>query len=84
MSTPATLVETTMTTKPYLRNYGIDNTVEILYNPSFDSLFAEETAAGLEGFEVGYQTESGAISVDTGDFTGRSPAMSVWEMPYER
>ena len=37
------------------------------------TLFAEETAADLHGFEVGYLTESGAISVDTGDFTGRSP-----------
>jgi len=73
MATPANLVENIMTTTPDLGIYGIANTVEILYNPSFETLFAEETAAGLEGFEVGYQTESGAISVDTGDFTGRSP-----------
>ena len=72
MSTPANLVETIMTT-PDLSTYGIDNTVEILYNPDFDTLYAEETAEGLQGFEVGYVTESGAISVDTGDFTGRSP-----------
>jgi phosphoenolpyruvate carboxykinase (ATP) len=62
-----------MTSSPDLSTYGIENTVEIIYNPSYDLLYAEETAAGLEGFEVGYQTESGAISVDTGDFTGRSP-----------
>jgi len=73
MSTPATLVENTMTSSPDLSAYGIENAVEIIYNPSYDLLYAEETAAGLEGFEVGYQTESGAISVDTGDFTGRSP-----------
>jgi len=73
MSTPANLVETIMTTTPDLSAYGIDNTVEVIYNPSYDTLFAAETAAGLQGFEVGYQTESGAISVDTGDFTGRSP-----------
>ena len=73
MSTPANLVETIMTTAPDLSTYGIDNTVEIIYNPDFDTLYAEETAAGLQGFEVGYQTESGAISVDTGVFTGRSP-----------
>jgi len=36
-------------------------------------LFAEETKDGLTGFETGYLTTSGAISVDTGDFTGRSP-----------
>ena len=73
MATPANLVETNMTTTPDLGSYGIDNTVEIIYNPDFDTLYAEETAAGLQGFEVAYQTESGAISVDTGDFTGRSP-----------
>jgi len=73
MSTPATLVETTMTSSPDLSAYGIENTAEIIYNPSYDLLYAEETADGLAGFEVGYRTESGAISVDTGDFTGRSP-----------
>jgi len=73
MATPANLVETNMTTAPDLSTYGIDDTVEIVYNPGYDTLYAEETADGLQGFEVGFQTESGAISVDTGDFTGRSP-----------
>ncbi|MDH3449724.1 MAG: phosphoenolpyruvate carboxykinase (ATP) [Gammaproteobacteria bacterium] len=62
-----------MTTTPDLTPYGISNTSEIVYNPSYDILFAEETAANLEGFEVGKLTGSGAISVDTGVFTGRSP-----------
>ncbi|MDH5354943.1 MAG: phosphoenolpyruvate carboxykinase (ATP) [Gammaproteobacteria bacterium] len=56
-----------------LENYGILHTSEILHNPSYEVLYAEETRAGLNGFEKGYITESGAISVDTGDFTGRSP-----------
>ena len=73
MATPANLVESNMTTAPDLRTYGIDDTVEIVYNPGYDILYAEETADGLQGFEIGFQTESGAISVDTGDFTGRSP-----------
>jgi phosphoenolpyruvate carboxykinase (ATP) len=73
MATPANLVESNMTPAPDLSTYGIDDTVEIVYNPSYDILYAEETADGLQGFEVGFQTESGAISVDTGDFTGRSP-----------
>ena len=73
MPTPATSVETAMTSTPDLSAYGIHDTAEIIYNPSYDVLYAEETAAGLQGFEVGYQTESGAIAVDTGDFTGRSP-----------
>jgi phosphoenolpyruvate carboxykinase (ATP) len=73
MATPATLVEFKMTATPDLSTYGIDDTVEIVYNPGYDTLYTEETADGLQGFEIGFQTESGAISVDTGDFTGRSP-----------
>ena len=73
MSTPANLVETVMSTTLDLSAYGIQNSVEVIYNPGFDTLFAEETAPGLQGFEVGKRTESGAIAVDTGDFTGRSP-----------
>ena len=56
-----------------LEAYGIFNTPEVLHNPSYEQLFAEETKEGLVGFEKGYLTDSGAISVDTGDFTGRSP-----------
>jgi phosphoenolpyruvate carboxykinase (ATP) len=56
-----------------LERYGILDTLEIIRNPSFETLFAEETAAGLSGYEKGYLTESGAITVDTGIFTGRSP-----------
>jgi phosphoenolpyruvate carboxykinase (ATP) len=73
VSSPANQVESNMTTTPDLTPYGISDTVEVLYNPSYETLFAEETAADLNGFEVGHLTESGAISVDTGDFTGRSP-----------
>ena len=62
-----------MTTIPDLTPYGITGSTEILHNPSYETLFAEETAAGLKGYEVGHLTESGAIAVDTGDFTGRSP-----------
>ena len=62
-----------MNTTPDLTPYGITGTTEILHNPSYETLFAEETAAGLKGYEVGHLTESGAIAVDTGDFTGRSP-----------
>ncbi len=62
-----------MVTPDDLKNYGIENPVEILYNPSFNTLFAEETKPGLTGYEKGIITKSGAISVDTGVFTGRSP-----------
>ncbi|WP_443914401.1 phosphoenolpyruvate carboxykinase (ATP), partial [Phocaeicola plebeius] len=56
-----------------LTKYGITGTVEIVHNPSYDVLFAEETRAGLEGFEKGQVTELGAVNVMTGIYTGRSP-----------
>jgi phosphoenolpyruvate carboxykinase (ATP) len=62
-----------MVTADDLKNYGIENVFEIIYNPSYNLLFAEETKPGLRGFEKGIITRSGAVSVDTGVFTGRSP-----------
>ncbi|MDD3160301.1 MAG: phosphoenolpyruvate carboxykinase (ATP) [Bacteroidales bacterium] len=56
-----------------LSKYGITGAVEVVYNPSFETLFAEETKAELEGFEKGQVTESGAVNVMTGIYTGRSP-----------
>ena len=56
-----------------LTKYGINGTVEIVHNPSYDVLFAEETKAGLEGYEKGQVTELGAVNVMTGIYTGRSP-----------
>ena len=56
-----------------LTKYGINGTTEILHNPSYDQLYAEETLPGLEGYEVGQVTELGAVNVMTGIYTGRSP-----------
>ncbi|MDD3360757.1 MAG: phosphoenolpyruvate carboxykinase (ATP) [Hespellia sp.] len=56
-----------------LNKYGISGTTEVVYNPSFEELFAEETKEGLEGFEVGQESELGAVNVMTGIYTGRSP-----------
>ena len=56
-----------------LTKYGINGVTEILYNPSYEVLFNEETKPGLEGFDVGQETELGAINVMTGVYTGRSP-----------
>jgi len=58
---------------PDLRQYGITNAEEIFYNPSYELLFEHETNPDLKGYEKGQLTESGAIAVDTGIFTGRSP-----------
>ena len=49
-----------------LTKYGIVDTVEILHNPSYEVLFAEETKASLEGYEKGQVTELGAVNVMTG------------------
>ena len=56
-----------------LENYGITGTTEVVKNPSYELLFEEETKAGLEGFEVGQESELGAVNVMTGIYTGRSP-----------
>ena len=55
-----------------LLDYGIHDVTEIIYNPSYNTLFAEETKPGLEGYEKGVITKTGAIAIDTGVFTGRS------------
>ena len=56
-----------------LTKYGIEGVKEIIHNPSYDELFAEETKPGLEGYEKGQVTELGAVNVLTGIYTGRSP-----------
>ncbi|MBR3285416.1 MAG: phosphoenolpyruvate carboxykinase (ATP), partial [Bacteroidales bacterium] len=56
-----------------LKKYGILDTTEILYNPTYEVLYNEETKPGLEGFDKGQVTELGAINVMTGIYTGRSP-----------
>ncbi len=56
-----------------LTKYGIEGVSEVLYNPTYEVLYNEETKPGLEGFDKGQVTELGAINVMTGVFTGRSP-----------
>ncbi len=59
--------------KADLAKYGIDGTTEVVYNPSYEELFEQETLPTLEGFERGVVTELGAVDVMTGVYTGRSP-----------
>ena len=59
--------------KSVLAKYGISGTTEVLYNPSYEVLFNEETKEGLTGFDIGKETELGAVNVMTGVYTGRSP-----------
>lgn len=56
-----------------LSRLGIVNVNDLIYNPSYETLFTETTQTTLQGYEKGTITESGAVSVDTGIFTGRSP-----------
>ena len=56
-----------------LTKYGITGTTEIVYNPSYEDLYKEEMASGLTGFDVGVNTELGAVNVMTGNYTGLSP-----------
>ncbi len=56
-----------------LKSYGIDDVRELNYNLSYDELFEHEIHPHNEGFAKGIVTDRGAVAVDTGIFTGRSP-----------
>jgi phosphoenolpyruvate carboxykinase (ATP) len=56
-----------------LTKYGIRDAKKIYHNLSYDELYKHETAPHLEGYEKAFKTTMGALSVDTGIFTGRSP-----------
>ncbi|MEX0987179.1 MAG: phosphoenolpyruvate carboxykinase (ATP) [Bacteroidales bacterium] len=56
-----------------LDKYGIAGNSDIIHNPTYDQLYKEELADHLEGYEKGVESEFGAVKVDTGIFTGRSP-----------
>ena len=59
--------------KEDLLKYGISGVTEVVYNPSYEVLFEEETKESLTGFDKGQNTELGAVNVMTGVYTGRSP-----------
>ncbi|WP_395946984.1 phosphoenolpyruvate carboxykinase (ATP) [Caedibacter taeniospiralis] len=56
-----------------LKKYGINATKEIFHNLSYEDLYKHETAATAKGYEKGIETSTGAVTVDTGKYTGRSP-----------
>ena len=59
--------------KQQLQELGISGNQEVVYNPSYEELFQAEISPENEGFEKGIVTDSGAVAVKTGVFTGRSP-----------
>ncbi len=56
-----------------LKTYGINDVLELNYNLSYDELYDHELNHHNEGYQKGTVTGSGAVAVDTGIFTGRSP-----------
>jgi phosphoenolpyruvate carboxykinase (ATP) len=62
-----------MSSKVDIRETGISEYKELFYNLSFDELYAHETDARLTGYAKSTVTTLGAVAVDTGKFTGRSP-----------
>ncbi|GAA4157173.1 phosphoenolpyruvate carboxykinase (ATP) [Chryseobacterium ginsenosidimutans] len=56
-----------------LEKLGIKGNYEVIYNPSYEELYQAEVSPENQGFEKAELTESGAVSVKTGIFTGRSP-----------
>ncbi len=53
--------------------YGIKNVKRVVYNPTYEELYKAEMSEKNEGFEQGVLTDTGAVAVKTGVFTGRSP-----------
>ena len=48
-----------------LTKYGITGTTEVVHNPSYEQLFAEETNPALEGYEKGQVSELGSERRET-------------------
>src|SRR6056300_1183859 len=58
--------------KLQLSTLGIDSVDELFYQLSYDDLYTHEVSNDNNGYEKGMVTQFGAVSVDTGQFTGRS------------
>lgn len=56
-----------------LSQYGITEVAEIYYNLSYEELKEHELNPDLSGYDKGTMTNLGAVAVDTGIYTGRSP-----------
>ena len=65
-------MSTAINIHPELEKIGIKSTENIHHNLSYDQLFDHETNPDLQGYEKVTVTSSGTVTVDTGQFTGRS------------
>ena len=61
-----------------LTKYGIKDVQKVIYNPSYEELYNAEVDPSLTGYEIGKETELGAVNVMTGVYTGRSPKDKFW------
>jgi len=67
-----------------LARYGIHQAADVVYNPSYELLFAEETRADLPPLERGTLTQLGAVNVATGEFTPNDEVDELVWLPLER
>ncbi|WP_264520972.1 phosphoenolpyruvate carboxykinase (ATP) [Flavobacterium sp. N1994] len=56
-----------------LHDLGITGYHEVVYNPTYEELYQAEVSHKRKGYEKGALTDTGAVAVKTGIFTGRSP-----------
>jgi phosphoenolpyruvate carboxykinase (ATP) len=56
-----------------LEQYGIKGVDQVFYNLAYEDLYQHEMNPSLEGYERGKLSALGAVNVNTGIFTGRSP-----------
>ena len=67
----STLTTSQLFEKLKLSKLGIDSASSIHYQLSYEDLYNKEVNAP-DGYQKGNETSFGAVSVDTGTFTGRS------------
>ena len=58
-----------------LTEYGITGSKGIVYQPSYEKLFYDETDPGLTGYEKGTLVDNGAVNVMTSLVVGCSNVM---------
>jgi phosphoenolpyruvate carboxykinase (ATP) len=56
-----------------LNDLGITGYHEVSHNPSYEDMYQAEVSHFRKGYEKGALTNTGAVAVKTGIFTGRSP-----------